>query len=67
MTPIRPDGMVERLERAGRPPHTFTGYDRAQPGASTANSLRLATEHDRRRRRRNRPDPLRGRLVDLTT
>ena len=70
MTPIRPDGMVERLDRAGQPRRAlagYAGYGRSQPGAATAASLQLAAEQDRRRRRRDRPDPLRGRLVDLTT
>lgn len=67
MDPIRPDGMVERLARPGRLALAFAGYGRAQPGGATAANLQLAAEQDRRRRRRDRPDPLRGRLVDLTT
>jgi hypothetical protein len=66
MNPIRPDGMVERLEPARRPTPAFAGYGRAQSGGTTAAGLQLAAEQDRRRQRRHRPDPLRGRLVDLT-
>ncbi len=65
MNLIRPNGMVERLNRV-RPQVEFDGYGRPQPGRSSAESVRLAAQRDRRRQQRRRPDPLRGRLVDMT-
>jgi hypothetical protein len=44
----------------------FDGYGRAQLGPATAESLRLGARQDRREKRRRRPDPFRGRVVDLT-
>jgi len=41
------------------------GYGRAQLGPATAEALRLGAQQDGRKRRR-RPDPFRGRVVDLT-
>lgn len=67
MSPIRPDGMVERLDGVRAPSVAFSGYGRAQPGPQPVDSIRLAAEQDRRRKRRNRPDPFLGRLIDLTT
>ena len=66
MTLIRPNGLVERLDRW---PHAraggSSGYGRERPGPATAEAVRLAARQDRRRDRRPRPDPLRGRLVDV--
>jgi hypothetical protein len=42
------------------------GYGRAQPAPATAETMRLAARQERRRQPRRKPDPLRGRLVDLT-
>jgi len=67
MTLIRPNGLVERLSRGREPGAEFSGYGRSQPGPTTPEILRSASDQDRRRRRRPKPDPLRGRLVDLTT
>ncbi|HLT01249.1 MAG TPA: hypothetical protein VK001_03680 [Geminicoccaceae bacterium] len=63
---IRPNGLVERLRLGPRHQVEFEGYDRVQLGPATAEALRLAARRDRRDKRRRRPDPLRGRLVDLT-
>ena len=65
MTLIRPNGLVERLDR-WRPVRTgAVAYGREQPGPTTAEAIRLAARWDRRRERRAKPDPLRGRLVDV--
>ena len=66
MNVIRPSGMIERLGRAARPPVEFQAYGRAQPGPATPEEMQRATRQDRRRRQRDRAEPLRGRLVDLT-
>lgn len=66
MTLIRPNGLVERLSRGRETGVDLNGYGRSQPGPTTPESLRAATGQDRRRRRRPKPDPLRGRLIDLT-
>ena len=66
MNLIRPNGMVERLTHASRPAIEFDGYGRTQAGATTPDAQRTATRQDRRRQRRRKPDPLRGRLLDVT-
>ena len=66
MTLIRPNGLVERLWFGSRQQVEFDGYGRAQLGPATAESLRLGARQDRRQKRRRRPDPFRGRVVDLT-
>jgi hypothetical protein len=52
--PVRPDGLIERLP--SRSPIAAAPY-RASDGAERAG--------DRRRRRRQKGEPWRGRLVDL--
>lgn len=66
MNLIRPNGMVERLSLAARHQLELQGYGRAQGGPANAETLQLAARQDRRHERRRRPDPLRGRVVDLT-
>ena len=66
MNLIRPNGMIERLVRPPRSQIQLEGYGRAQPGPATAQAVRLGARQDRREQRRRRPDPLRGRLVDVT-
>ena len=66
MTLIRPNGLVEHLWFGARQQVEFDGYGRAQLGPATAESLRLGARQDRRQKRRRRPDPFRGRVVDLT-
>ena len=66
MNLIRPNGLVERLWSGPRQQVGFDGYGRAQLGPATAESLRLGARQDRRQKRRRRPDPFRGRVVDLT-
>jgi hypothetical protein len=66
MNLIRPNGLVERLWFGPRQQVEFDGYGRAQLGPATAESLRLGARQDRRQKRRRRPDPFRGRVVDLT-
>ena len=63
---IRPNGMIERLVRTPRSQVQLEGYGRSQPGPATAQAVHLAARQDRREQRRRRPDPLRGRLVDVT-
>jgi len=63
---IRPNGMIERLKAAERPGGTVGGYGRTPPGPATPEALQIAARQDRRRKRRRRPDPLPGRLVDVT-
>ncbi|HET6519079.1 MAG TPA: hypothetical protein VFG47_04590 [Geminicoccaceae bacterium] len=65
MTLIRPNGLVERLYRSPHERPDPATYGRVQPGPATAEALRLAARQDRRKERRTRPDPLRGRLVDV--
>jgi len=67
MTLIRPNGLIERLSGGAAPRPAFDGYGRSQPGPTTPEALRSAKDRDRRRGRRPKPDPLRGRLIDLTT
>src|SRR5262245_37634862 len=62
---IRPNGLVERLSFEPRHEVEFAGYGRAQLGPATAEALRLGAQQDRRQKRRRRPDPFRGRVVDL--
>ena len=66
MTLIRPNGLVEHLWFGPRQQVEFDGYGRSQLGPATAESLRLGAQQDRRQKRRRRPDPFRGRVVDLT-
>jgi hypothetical protein len=66
MNLIRPNGLVERLWFGPRPQVELDGYGRAQLGPATAEALRLAAQQDRRQKRRRRPDPFRGRVIDLT-
>jgi hypothetical protein len=66
MNLIRPNGLVERLWSEPRHQLELDGYGRVQPGPATAETLRLGAQRDRRHKRRRRPDPLRGRMVDLT-
>jgi hypothetical protein len=66
MNLIRPNGLIERLPPIPRREVELNGYGRAQPAPATAQSLRLAALHERRRQLRRKPDPLRGRLIDLT-
>ena len=66
MNLIRPNGLIERLSPTPRREVELSGYGRAQPAPATAETLRLAARQERRGRRRRQPDPLRGRLVDLT-
>lgn len=66
MNLIRPNGLVERLWFVPRHHVEFEGYGRVQLGPATAETLRLGAQRDRRQKRRRRPDPLRGRIVDLT-
>ena len=63
---IRPNGFVERLWFELRRQVEFEHYGRVQLGPATAEALRLGAQRDRRQKRRRRPDPLRGRFVDLT-
>ena len=66
MNLIRPNGLVERLWSGPRQQVELEPYGRAQLGPATAETLRLGAQRDRRQKRRRRPDPLRGRVVDLT-
>jgi hypothetical protein len=66
MSLIRPNGLVERLRFGPRHAVEPEGYGRDRLGPSTAETLRLGAQRDRRQQRRRRPDPLRGRVVDLT-
>jgi hypothetical protein len=66
MNLIRPNGLVERLWFGPGQQVQFEGYGRAQLGPATSESLRLGARQDRRQKRRRRPDPFRGRVVDLT-
>jgi hypothetical protein len=66
MNLIRPNGLVERLWIGPRQRVELERYGRDQLGPATAETLRLGAQRDRRQKRRRRPDPLRGRLVDLT-
>ena len=66
MNLIRPNGLVERLWMGPRQRVELERYGRDQLGPATAETLRLGAQRDRRHKRRRRPDPLRGRLVDLT-
>ena len=66
MNLIRPYGLVERLWFEPRRQVEFEHYGRVQLGPATAEALLLGTQRDRRQKRRRRPDPLRGRFVDLT-
>jgi hypothetical protein len=62
----RPNGLVERLGFGPRHPVQVQGYGRDPLGPATAETIRLGSQRDRRQQRRRRPDPLRGRVVDLT-
>lgn len=66
MNLIRPNGLVERLTRTPRLQVEADGYGRSQQGPADAEMLRLAARQDRRQQQRRKPDPLRGRLLDLT-
>ena len=66
MNLIRPNGLIERLTPMPRPQVELRGYGRTQPGPTSAQALQLAARQERRGRARRRPDPLRGRLIDLT-
>ena len=66
MNLIRPNGLIERLPPIARHEVEMNGYGRAQPAPATAETMRLAARQERRRQPRRKPDPLRGRLVDLT-
>jgi hypothetical protein len=66
MNLIRPNGLVERLWFEPRQHVHLETYGRVQPGPATLETLRLGAQRDRRQKRRRRPDPLRGRVVDLT-
>jgi len=66
MNLIRPNGLVERLWFGPRQQVDLENYGRVQLGPATAETLRLGAQRDRRQKRRRRPDPLRGRVVDLT-
>jgi hypothetical protein len=66
MNLIRPNGLIERLTPMARREVEPHGYGRAQPAPATAETMRLAARQERRRQPRRKPDPLRGRLVDLT-
>jgi hypothetical protein len=66
MNSIRPNGLVERLWFGRRHQVEVEGYGRAQLGPATAETLRLGAQRDRRQKRRRRPEPFRGRVVDLT-
>ena len=66
MNLIRPDGLVERLWLEPRQHVHLKTYGRVQLGPATAETLRIGAQRDRRQKRRRRPDPLRGRGVDLT-
>jgi hypothetical protein len=66
MNLIRPNGLIERLTPVPRHEVELSGYGRTQPAPATAETLRLAARQERRRQLRRKPDPLRGRLVDLT-
>ncbi len=65
MNLIRPNGLIERLTLPRRQVE-LEGYGRAQPGPATPEALRLAARQERRRQPRRKPDPLRGRLLDVT-
>ena len=62
---LRPNGMVEPLYRSAWERPDLMTYGRVQPGPATAEAVRLAARQDRRKERRARPEPLRGRLVDV--
>jgi hypothetical protein len=66
MNVIRPNGLVERFWFGPRQQVDIDGYGRAHLGPATAESLRIGAQQDRRQKRRRRPDPFRGRVVDLT-
>ena len=66
MNLVRPNGLIERLCYAPRQQVEFEHYGRVPLGPATAETLRLGAQRDRRQRRRRRPDPWRGRVVDLT-
>lgn len=66
MNLIRPNGLVERLWFGPRHQVELEGYGRVQLGPATVETLRLGAQRDRRQKRRRRPDPWRGRIVDLT-
>jgi hypothetical protein len=66
MNAIRPNGLVERLWFTPRQQSEFQHYRRVQLGPATAETLGSGAQRDRRQKRRRRPDPLRGRVVDLT-
>ncbi len=66
MNLIRPNGLVERLWYGPRQQVELDGYGRAPLGPATPEALRLAAQQDRREKRRRRPDPFRGSVVDLT-
>jgi hypothetical protein len=66
MNLIRPNGLVERLSFGSRHQVELEGYGREQLGPATAETLRGGAQRDRRQKRRRRPDPFRGSVVDLT-
>ena len=61
---LRPNGLVERMDRAFRP--AVPGYASERAGRSTREHLQIAARSDRRRRRRPVVDPFKGRLYDLS-
>lgn len=68
MRVIYPQGMVERLSDRHRRPRAWPRYGRSKDGGGeTAESLKIAAEKDRRNQPRDEVDPLRGRLIDLST
>ncbi len=67
MIVLRPNGLVERLQDGRRPVSQMPTYGRTQPGAQTPEAIAEAARRDRRRQRRGQADPLRGRLLDLST
>ena len=63
---MRPNGLIERLTPMARRQVQAHGYGRPQPGPASPEAMRSAALQDRRREARRKPDPLRGRLLDLT-
>ena len=65
---FHPNGMVERMNGRQERPELRDRYGRRKDGAPrNPITVRTATEQDRREKRREAIDPLRGRLFDLTT
>lgn len=64
---LRPNGMVERFGDHQKRSQFHDRYGRQKDGAPRGErTAKIAAEQDRRGKRRDVTDPLRGRLLDLT-